>query len=150
MSVEQEVNTSSTIIVRWLTLGEAQRLLNDCYRPGFRSEPCTELRVANDRGHRKTVKDEGTKRNCIQIMMRTCTMLAGTMRNHIEITAGKSTRPRRTRSRNPVSSYVSLMTEHRGRGVYFYGYDWKHEFESIAAWIAAWIWIDWEEGQCHG
>ena len=70
-----------------LTLGEAQRLLQNCYRPGFRSEPCTELRVADDRGHRKTVKDKGTKRNRIQIMMRTCTMLACTMRNHIEIVA---------------------------------------------------------------
>ena len=24
-----------------LTLGEAQRLLNDCYEPDIRSEPCT-------------------------------------------------------------------------------------------------------------
>ena len=64
-------------------------------------------------------------------MMRTRTMLAGTMRNHIEITAGKSTRPRRTRS-----SPDKVLARHLGAylrrtmNVLLYR---NHEFESIAA-----------------
>ena len=100
MSAEQEVNPSSTIMVCWLTLGEAQRLLQNCSGPEFSF--WTLHWTPRGKWSRSSKNSEGwrqgTKRNCIQIMMRTGTMLAGMMRNHIEITAGKSTRPRRTNS----------------------------------------------------
>ena len=58
-------------------------------------------------------------------------MLAGTMRNHIEITAGKSTRPSRTRSRNPEVKACTSMGTIESMSLNRLLHELLHEFESI-------------------